>query len=101
MGFQRRKDVPPQMRREPGSHLAGESQCLALIDADEQRIDALRTGPVTADEELLLPIQFQLEPCIRPLTGVVLRVLALGDDAFEPQATHGAGDLRDRAGEIL
>ena len=57
-----REDLAADVRREAGSDLSREPQPAVVVIADEQRVDAVRTGPVSADDELLLAIQLQLDP---------------------------------------
>jgi len=40
-----------------------------VVVADEQRIDAVRSGAVAADHELLLVLELQLLPRVAPLSG--------------------------------
>ena len=40
-----------EVGREPGAHLAGESQFADFIKTDQQRIDAVRSWPVSAADE--------------------------------------------------
>ena len=55
-------DLAAQARREAGAHLAGEAQLPAVVIADEQRVDSAGTRTIAADDELLLLVEFQLEP---------------------------------------
>jgi serine/threonine protein kinase len=56
------EDLAANVRCESGADLAGKAQVFALVAADEQRIDAVRPRPVSANDEFLLPIELQLDP---------------------------------------
>ena len=82
---QRLEDLATQMRNEASPHLACEPQAGLIVVADEQSIEAVRSGTVAADYELLLVLKLQLLPGVAPLSGLVQRILALRDHAFESQ----------------
>ena len=91
--LQRLEDLAAQVRNEASSHLACEPQAGIIVVPDEQSIDAVRSGgTVAADHELLLVLKLQLLPGVAPLSGLVQRVLALRDHAFEPEAAYGLND---------
>src|ERR1041384_4951052 len=82
---QRGANVECRLVREPGTHLSGEDQALAVVVADQQRADAgarpLRVREPANDE--LLPLHtVRLQPfTVTP--GAVRPVTALGHDPFE------------------
>src|SRR4030095_5995770 len=67
-------------------HLAGEPQRLALVHADGQRAEVLcvpLAGRPTADDQLLLGPDPDLQPGIRAAPRLVRRAAKLGEDALE------------------
>jgi hypothetical protein len=74
---------------EPGSDSAGKFQVLAFVKANEQGAEMLsrpfRFG-VTANDEFLLFMELDFDPCSGLFPGFVSRVGALTDQAFKSQS---------------
>ena len=73
-------------------------ELVVLVVADEQRVDAGVARAVSADDELLLFVEFQLQPRVAAFAGDVLRVLPLGNHTFEAETAHRGDDVACRAG---
>src|ERR1041384_2385331 len=99
--LQRVEYVPPQMRREPCSHLSGEPQLLPLVVADEQRVYAVRSRAITANHEFLLLIELQLDPGATAFARLVEGVFAFGTDSLQSDSRDGFDHLLRRASERL
>src|SRR5262245_18025539 len=99
--LQRVKYVSAHMRGKSRSNLAGIPELSALVVSDDERIDAVIAGAVTTDDKLLLLVEFQLDPRAAPLSGVVPRVPALCDHAFECQVLNSGDDLLRRSRQLL
>src|SRR4051795_11319230 len=90
-----RTECPQHRVAEPGADLARVDEDAAVVVAEQQRTEpgaaALRLGPA-ADDELLVPDALELEPVLRPTTGVRRR-RAFGDDALVAARAGGTEHL--------
>src|SRR5262245_12834129 len=99
--LQRVKYFSAHMRRKARADLAGTPELLALVVSDDERIDAVIAGAVPTNDELLLLVEFQLDPRAAPLSRVVLRISALCDYAFQAETLDDTDDLLCRTRELL
>jgi len=74
--LQQREEVGPGMRRQPCPYLRGEHQLPAFVVANEQRLEAARNRLISADHELLPPVELYLDPRAAPLARFVAGVPA-------------------------
>ena len=88
-----REHLPPHVRRKPCSDLAGESQILSVVVAYEKRIHTTRARSVSADNELLLPIELQLDPRGVALAGRGPGGLPFRNHAFQAKTLDGLDHL--------
>jgi len=87
------------MRREPRAHFSGKPKLFPLVVAHQQRIDAVRSRSISADDKLLLLVEFQLDPRAAAFARLVMRIRALGDDALQSDSGNGFDYLLWRARE--
>ena len=57
-----RMNLAANVGRESRPHLAPVTQLPVFVVADDQCVDTMRARPVSADDELLLPIELELQP---------------------------------------
>ena len=57
-----REDFVPNSRHKAVLHLRDKDELFVFVNADEQRIEPVGTGNVTANDELLLPVRAVLDP---------------------------------------
>ena len=65
------EDLPAQVRCEAGPDLAGKPQLPSVVEADEQRVDAVRSRAIASNDELLLAIELQLDPGTAAYAGLI------------------------------
>ncbi len=87
------EDLAAQVWCESGANLGRETQLPGLVVAHEERVDAMRPRPVTADDEFLLSIQLELDPGGVTIARNVARCLALCDNTLESQLANRGDDL--------
>jgi hypothetical protein len=78
--FELRKNLIPLQTHEAVFHLCDEDKLVVFIDADQQSIEAMRTGDVTADDKLLLGIGAELNPCSSALACLVNGTITFAND---------------------
>ena len=90
--LQPRHHPPHGFRGEAGAHAADIDQLLAAMDAGQQRAQPSALAGPAADHHLVAAAALGLGP-VPAASGLVRRIEALGDDAFE---MHPAGRLQHR-----
>ena len=83
-----REELIPNSRHKAVLHLCRENEPLVFVDTHEQRIEAARSGDVTAYDELLLQVRAELDPCPGSLSRFVARTEPFADDAFQAELGH-------------
>ena len=86
---------------EAGADVAGPVELIAVIDAENEgsKVGAL-TGQISAEDELLLVIDLDLDP----IAGAGFQIAAIetfGDEAFEALGADGGEEFGDGAGEVF
>src|SRR5262249_11315700 len=81
-------DLPDEPGTEPGAHLGGVPQLAVIIVAHDQCAERLPAAPsrVSANDELLLVANLELDPCAAALVGFVAGVGELSHDALQVEA---------------
>src|SRR4051812_22644543 len=85
---------------EAGSNLPCEPKHPLLVNTDKQCVHTVGPRPVSADNELLLLIEFELHPSFGTIPSFVLRVPTLRDDALQAKASNCGNDLRNSARQL-
>ena len=83
-----REELIPDPWHEAILHLRDEDEFFLLVNTHEQRIEAARSGDVTAYDELLLHVRAELDPCPGSLSRFVARTEPFADDAFQAELGH-------------
>src|SRR5262249_22544596 len=79
-----RKHLSPRGRDEAVARSCHIHQLVSVIVADDQRIKAMRSGEIPADDKLLSAIHAILDPGAASFSRLVVAVLLLADDSFQP-----------------
>src|SRR5215470_9602483 len=79
-----RKHLSPRGRDEAVARSCHIHQLVAVIVADDQRIKAMRSGEIPADDKLLSAIDAVFDPGTASLARLVVAVLFLPDNSFKP-----------------
>ena len=60
--FESRQDFVPNSRHKTVLHFRDKDEFVVLVNADEQRIEPVRTRDITANDEFLLSVRAVLDP---------------------------------------
>src|SRR5215469_2555028 len=89
-----RKHLSPGGRDEAVARSCHIHQLVPVIVADDQRVNAVWSGKIPTDDKLLATIYAILDPSAASFSRLVLAVLLLADDSFQPL-------LADRSEQIV
>src|SRR5215472_11866238 len=92
--LQLRKHLSPRGRDKSVASSCHIHQLVSVIVADDQRVNAVRSWKIPADDKLLPAIHAIFDPGAASLARLVVAVLLLADDSFQPL-------LADRGEQIV
>ena len=90
------KDLTADVGHKSVSHLGDEVQPCSVVASHDQRIERM-AARVTADNELLRPMNLVLEPRAATLAGLIQRTFALCDDALNLSLLGGTNQAAGSA----
>ena len=71
-------------RDEPGSHARAKAKPTISVETNQDGMEAVSPGRVTANYQLLRELDAHLDPCAGPSSLLVSAGKSLDDDSFEP-----------------
>lgn len=81
--LQLQKNLPPGGRNESVPSSGHIHEPIAVVVADDQRVDSMGAGKIATDDKLLTEIHSMFDPCTAALAGFVCAVLSLANNSLK------------------